>query len=460
MPHPPLLWFRDAAIGLAAVALPLLLPVVAVPDAVFHHQLLAVAGWGLWLLCLPGQGTSLAPVAVLPVGAAAAALAVCALLASARVGVGQGAASGVLLVAAVLLWAAARRGPAAAGAVAGAWWLAGLASVAVALLQYFAPGWGEGVLVAANGSPGRAVGNLRQPNHLATALLCAMVWTAWLWQSRRLPGRAAAASIALMVLALGLSASRTGALALAVLVAWALLDARLPRAARWWLAATPLLYALCWGALALVADWQQGHFYAAERLQSGSDISSSRFAIWRNTLVLIAQNPWTGVGWGGFNFAWTFTPFPDRPVAFFDHTHNLPLQLAAEIGLPATALVLGLLGWALWRARGAWHAGDAAQAAHPARAALAMIAVLALHSQLEYPLWYAYFLLPGAWALGLFLGAAPLATTAAPRAAGRSTALRAAGALVLLGAAYAGSKFASRDDPKPAIVAPHTPPAP
>jgi O-antigen ligase len=35
-------------------------------------------------------------------------------------------------------------------------------------------------------------------------------------------------------------------------------------------------------------------------------------------------------------------------VAFFDHTHNLPLQLAVELGLPLASLVLGLLLWGLW----------------------------------------------------------------------------------------------------------------
>ena len=33
-----------------------------------------------------------------------------------------------------------------------------------------------------------------------------------------------------------------------------------------------------------------------------------------------------------------------------------------------------------------------------------MVLMMALHSQLEYPLWYAYFLLPTAFALGLCLG--------------------------------------------------------
>jgi hypothetical protein len=145
---------------------------------------------------------------------------------------------------------------------------------------------------------------------------------------------------------------------------------------------------------------------------------------------MIAREPWLGVGWGEFNFAWTLTPFPGRPVAFFDHTHNLPLQLAVELGVPLALLVLGLLGWALYRA---WRA--ARECADPAlaltlRAAFVMVLMMAVHSQLEYPLWYAYFLLPTAFAFGLCLGGAPEPSATAP---GGTRWLRVGAALLLVG---------------------------
>jgi hypothetical protein len=160
-------------------------------------------------------------------------------------------------------------------------------------------------------------------------------------------------------------------------------------------------------------------FGGGPRFGAGGDISSSRFGIWSNTLALIAAHPWVGVGFGEFNFAWTLTPFPGRPVAFFDHTHNLPLQLAVELGLPLAALVLALLGWALWCAlRNAIGRGSEAEGAQITmlRAAFVMVLMVLVHSLLEYPLWYAYFLLPAAFAFGLCLGGSPVA----PRpAAGR-----------------------------------------
>ena len=69
-----------------------------------------------------------------------------------------------------------------------------------------------------------------------------------------------------------------------------------------------------------------------------------RFDIWSNALALIASHPWLGVGFGDFNFAWTLTPFPGRPTEFFDHTHNLILNFAVEMGVPLATLVLGADG--------------------------------------------------------------------------------------------------------------------
>jgi hypothetical protein len=142
---------------------------------------------------------------------------------------------------------------------------------------------------------------------------------------------------------------------------------------------------------------------AATRVTEGD---SSHFAIWKNAFEMLRQQPWLGVGWGEFNFAWTLTPFPHRPTAFFDHTHDLPLQLAVELGLPFAALVICLLFWTLiqgllraWATKGA--------AGHGARAAWVMVAMIGIHSLDEYPLWYAYFLLPAAWAWGFTLGSGP-----------------------------------------------------
>jgi hypothetical protein len=158
-------------------------------------------------------------------------------------------------------------------------------------------------------------------------------------------------------------------------------------------------------------------FAAEARLHDGSDISSSRFGIWSNVLSLIAQQPWSGVGYGRFNFAWTMTPFPGRPVAFFDHTHNILLQWAVEFGLPLAVLLL-LLSLAAFVTLVRPNRAVADDQVGLAGAAAVMVAAAGLHSLLEYPLWYAYFLLPTAFAFGL-----GLSTRAEPASSGASASI-------------------------------------
>ena len=168
--------------------------------------------------------------------------------------------------------------------------------------------------------------------------------------------------------------------------------------------AAPFLYGALWFLLSVWGHGSQHLFGGEARISLGAngDISSSRFAIWSNTLAMIAREPLAGVGFGEFNLAWTLSQFHDRPTAFFDHTHNLPLQLWVELGLALGTLVLALLLVAFVQAwRRAWACdGDVGVAK---RAAFMLVLLIGLHSLLEYPLWYAYFLLPTAFAWGLAL---------------------------------------------------------
>ncbi|MDT9001001.1 Wzy polymerase domain-containing protein [Paucibacter sp. APW11] len=315
---------------------------------------------------------------------------------------------------------------------------AGLASVVVAVVQVFAPGLADGDWIARSGLPGRAIGNMRQPNHLASLLMWSCIATVYLAESGLLGRRGRLAMAALPSALLGLvfgvvlSASRTGMLAVLLLALWALLDRSLSARSRWSLLATPLMLALSW---AFLSWWAHSHaqvFGAESRLAEGAG-SPSRLAILSNALDLLQRYPWSGVGVGEFNLAWTMTPFPDRPVAFFDHTHDLPMQLLVELGLPLGLLVLALLGTALWKA---WRYAYAASGseARIARSALMMVLMIGLHSLLEYPLWYAYFLLPTAFALGICSPRETLRLAADVRPARWP---RVAGAMLLLGSAYA-----------------------
>ncbi|MFT7775945.1 Wzy polymerase domain-containing protein [Roseateles sp.] len=420
-----------------AAALPPLLAYNQTPSATLYNQLLALAGWGLALVLLaratPGWLNGLKSPAAL-----ALLLLLVAPMSSvvwrslpASLGLGAiaiiGAGLAVLLVAQGL-----SRDQRNLAAEALCWGLlaAGLASVVVSLVQVFMPGWADGNVIARSGIAGRAVGNLRQPNHLASLMMWASVAAVFVTERRGWRWLLAPLLFA-CVFTVVLSASRTGFIGIAMLAVWGLVDGRLSRSARLALLATPLMLGVSWW---LMAQWSaEGHaFGAASRLSEGAG-SPSRLAILRDAWALTLANPLLGVGWGEFNVAWSLTPFPDRPVAFFDHTHNLPSQLAVELGLPWAGAVLALLGWALWKAwRGAARAGEDAPLR---RAALMIVLTISLHSLLEYPLWYAYFLLPACFALGLAL---PVKTQAdAPARPAPGMPWQMVGGLLIAGSAFA-----------------------
>jgi O-antigen ligase len=315
-------------------------------------------------------------------------------------------------------------------------------SVFFAAVQVFKPEWTDNRWIAPIRTAGRAAGNLRQPNQMAMLLMLGLV--AWMvWRSARsdtkdVTGWGLAAWLGFGI---ALTGSRTGLLGLALIALWCLADRGLLRAVRWQGAA-----AVAGCVMAMLLLWSGlGTFHleaqTQAQAQSGGDLSSSRFGVWANTLQLIAEHPWTGVGWGNFNFVWTLTPFANRSGAFFDHTHNLPLNLVVELGIPLALVVMGAVLWALWASRRACMHPDTASRML-ARGTLMMLVLLALHSLLEYPLWYAYFLLPAAFLLGLFirLGADAKLPNQAVVALGpvwTTPLLKAAGVAIVLGSLYA-----------------------
>lgn len=414
---PPLSADRNAFLPLAllAVALPFLIAGSAPPTSTYFNQALAFGGCGLWLMVWamgtrPGTvGSSAATRWLLGVGVL---LLLAAALSSAPWGQ-RLAPLGCLLLGGALMHAVARscrdgRGSDWTLPLMCALLTAGLLSVVIGAVQVFAPELADGRWVAFATTPGRAIGNMRQPNQLSTLLLWAAAAAVWLSLRERRPIVQLALVLAALVFGVAMTASRTGLVGVVLLALWGLLDRRLPAPVRGLLLAMVPFYALCWVGL---EQWLASHgvmFYGDDQLKKTlhGDASSSRGRIWANTWALVQAHPWTGVGVGAFNFVWSMTPFPGRPVAFFDHSHNLPLQLAVESGLPLAGAVLAGVAWAGWRARRALVDADEDRA-RDARTALFMLVMVGVHSLLEYPLWYVYFLLPAMMLAGWLTGSVP-----------------------------------------------------
>lgn len=281
-----------------------------------------------------------------------------------------------------------------------AWVLAAVISALIGLVQYFglAP-----VLSPWINQPeaGEAYANLRQRNQFATLTsigLAALM--GWLALREKPAGRKQPAQGWLMpwwayliawLLALGnaASSSRTGLLQwglIALFTAWWTLPARRHRLV--FVMQALLAYGIAVLMLPWLLQWatgmQSGGLFG--RLVGEIPGCSSRKILWSNVLTLILQKPWLGWGWGELDYA-HFVTLYDGPrfCEILDNAHNLPLQLAVELGIPAAVAIFGALGWLTWRAR-PWHETDPLR-----QMAWAVLAVIGLHSLLEYPLWYGPF---------------------------------------------------------------------
>lgn len=116
---------------------------------------------------------------------------------------------------------------------------------------------------------------------------------------------------------------------------------------------------------------------------------SLRWQLWQTCLYLFNQAPLLGVGTG--QMRWQTFLLADNALAnpaqiFFEHGHNLFLHLLAEMGI--FAFILAGVGLFLW----AKSFITSYRINIERWWLLTMSSILLIHSMLEYPLWYSFFL--------------------------------------------------------------------
>ena len=319
-----------------------------------------------------------------------------------------------------------------------AWLLAALISSVIALFQYLelAKYFYPLMNIATDGE---AFANLRQRNQFATLanMGLAVLLLGGLQGSPHIASTRQGESIevsgfqkwwpvlwpwlamGLLVKANAASVSRTGMIGVLMVagLAW-VWRGRTDKRIRLLALAVPLVYVLAALCLPYVSQWFTGHMGHSlfVRLElSGLQSCTSRKALYLNVLELIAQKPWLGWGWRELSIAHYEAQYSStRFCEILDNAHNLPLQLAVELGLPAAALlVLGFLVPVVkaqpWRERVGVR-----------QLAWAILALLLLHSMLEYPLWYAPFLMAFGLCLGLLWPAPSVVASASEDASFQS----------------------------------------
>lgn len=277
-----------------------------------------------------------------------------------------------------------------AGLVAG-----GSLSVFVQWFQVFdirgLPDWLYFEMSVRGGGPIRPLANLAQSNHLATYI--AMGLGAALYLQRR----GLSPSVVMIVLAwlasgLALTGSRMALLMLAAVV----VTCFTPNALR------PDSYrgrSLAIGALlagyvvtTIAGPWLQQATGAVEssieRLGQGN--FGYRLVMWRDAVKIALDHPLIGVGIGEYGRAQYSVAAAHPLTVATPYAHNLILEIAAQFGIPAAILLVGVAVW--------WASADGRRrvSCPESAAVLVFLGVLGIHSMLEWPLWHLYFAIPAA----------------------------------------------------------------
>jgi O-antigen ligase len=266
-----------------------------------------------------------------------------------------------------------------------------LLSTGIGWFQWFSGGdFLGGFMVSAD--MGRAIGNLAQPNQLATLLLMGLVACAYLYQRQVLGPQVFALGAIFISIVLVMTQSRTALLSVVAVAAFYLLKRRTAQFRLSYLVA--ILWAMAifvaWRVLPLLSD--------ALLITSGAvprplGDGAGRWEIWPQVLHAVAQSPWWGYGWNQTFTAQTAGALAHPGMLTYIYAHNIVLDLLAWNGVILGTLISLLLGYwllsRLWRVR-------------KADSVFAMMALLPLaaHSLLEFPFAYAYFL----FAAGLLVG--------------------------------------------------------
>ncbi|MBS4098967.1 MAG: O-antigen ligase C-terminal domain-containing protein [Sulfuricella sp.] len=270
-----------------------------------------------------------------------------------------------------------------------AWFLlvGGMLNAVIGVLQYFKiPSLFDPVIIK---SSRLVFANLGQPNHFSDYIGLSIGSLVYLYARRHLSVVLAVPLLALLLLAFSFSGSRGTWVYIGGLIVLSLYFLKGRQKENRVIAVVAAL---------LVPGFilaQYGSSLLSASLSTPTDnlfnlagSRSDRLALWGEAWQIFLRAPLLGVGLG--EFVWhhimssQWVPEVVRG-GLYNHTHNIVMQLLVEMGVFAALLLI--VGAGLWLRR------VMRQERTPDNWwLLALLSILAIHSMLEYPLWYAYFL--------------------------------------------------------------------
>lgn len=274
--------------------------------------------------------------------------------------------------------------------------LAALISVGLQLQQWLgiAQDGSLDVWIASRVVGARPYANMGQANQLATLLLWGLLSCVWGLGRKKIGPAVAIMMASFLLVGLSLTQSRSASLGIATLVAASWLWRSLYHERKFpiYVSALGLLH---WIMMVGVKNLNQLLLLEIPTALIDRTSGELRPRLWSMLWDAATHNLFFGYGWNQTFAAQLFVADRYPPIGYpFFQAHNLFLDLVLWVGVPLGLLLsMALLCW-MWRALR--KVGNLSHAVY-----FLMIAMIGIHAMLEYPLSYAYFLLPTGVAIGV-----------------------------------------------------------
>lgn len=276
--------------------------------------------------------------------------------------------------------------------------ISGLLSAICAYIQWLGFSNDQSYLLNLIGN--RPYANFAQPNHLATFLFLSFISLYYLYEKEKLNPILTILFFVILIWGVVLTQSRTSWLVITFIPLFILFKSKKInfRISKLQLFSLVACFWLMVISLPYVNQFLSAYFNIA---QSSSLIERAttghlRLNIWNQMIHAIWEKPWLGYGWGQTTAAQYAVVDRYPGTEWASSAHNVVLDILVWCGIPIGLSIV------LYFAYLYWDFLTKSKSIETICATLMISAVL-IHAMLEYPLHYAYFLLPVGFLCGICL---------------------------------------------------------
>ena len=276
--------------------------------------------------------------------------------------------------------------------------ITGLLSSLLAYIQWLGFSQNQNYVLSLVGN--RPYANFAQPNHLATFLFLSLISLYYLFEKNKIKPLFLLVLSFFLIWAIILTQSRTAWIVIFFIPLFLLFKSK-----KISLNITKLQLAGIFGSfwlmvisLPYVNQWLSPYFNIAQSstLIERATTGHLRLNIWNQMIHAILEKPWFGYGWGQTTAAQyaVIDRYPGTEWA--SSAHNILLDILVWCGIPLGLIIIGYFAYLYFNFLFNSKSLETV-------CATLMISAVLIHAMFEYPLHYAYFLLPVGFLCGICL---------------------------------------------------------